>query len=319
MHLPRDNAMHSWAHSEWWYVVGHISDGRGQRYGFETTLFKFTNLQLPGSKSLFSVDKADVALTDVTRHTFLHSVTYIEPGLAPVSLSTRRFSERLGPDRMWSTSNTLHLNAATGGTLLRLNLRPTRRDILEGGDGVVPMGAHGFSYYYSYPSLAVHGGIFYRGQWRSVSGIAWLDHQWGNWRWSDILGWTWGAFQLDNGVDLSVSNFRARGQSLRGVTVSFPRARQRTITDMRISATGHWRSPANGVTYTSGWVVTIPRLRARLTVRPLLKDQLVYDPTLPAASYWEGDCSVAGTFAGHGIRGQAYMELAGGSQRFQIP
>jgi predicted secreted hydrolase len=318
VHLPADNAMHPSAHSEWWYVVGHLTDGHRNRYGFETTLFKFTHLQLPNSKLSLSVDKADVALTDVRGQRFMSSVSYIEPGIGPANLSTHAFSERLGPDKIWSPSKTIHLKAATGGILLRLSLRPVRPAILEGGTGIVPMGAHGFSYYYSYPDLAVRGRIFFKGRWRSVSGIAWLDHQWGNWRWSDILGWTWGAFHLSNGVDFSASSFRTRGKSLHGVTVSLPGGRHKTVADVQIKPTGHWRSTATGVTYGSGWIVTIPRLRARLVVRPLLKDQLVYDHTLPAASYWEGDCAVMGTFEGRQVRGQVYMELVGGSRRFRI-
>jgi predicted secreted hydrolase len=294
-----------------------LADTSGRHFGFETTLFKFTHLHVPGSKTILSVDKADVAFTDVSGRTFVHSVSYLEPGLSPIALSSRRFSEQLGPDRIWSTSGAIRLRSASGGTLLRLSMTPAKPALLEGGTGIVPMGSHGTSYYYSYPKLVVRGSIHYQHRWHTVKGIAWFDHQWGSWSWSDIRGWTWGAFQLNNGVDFSASIFRTAGRGLHGATASMPGGSQRTFAAVRITPTGYWHSHATGVTYGSGWIVTIPGLHARLTVRPLLRDQLVYDSTLPAASYWEGDCAVTGTLRGRLVQGDAYMELVGGSRRFQ--
>lgn len=318
IHLPRDNAMHPWSHSEWWYVVGHLSDRNGQRFGFETTLFKFNHLRLPGSSTPLEVDRADVALTDVTGKTFQHSVTYLEPGLAPINLSSRTFSERLGSASLRQSRGIITLQASVQTANLRLSLTPSRPAILEGGAGIVPMGPHGFSYYYSLPYLRVSGKVHYQNRWTPVSGIAWLDHQWGNWSWAAIRGWTWGAFQLDNGVDFSASSFRTTGRSLHGVTVSFPRGPQLTTTSVTFKPTGYWRS-RDGTTYGSGWIVTVPKLKARLIVRPLVTNQEVYDHSFPQASYWEGDCSVSAVMRGRKVKGVAYMELVGGSRAFRIP
>lgn len=316
--LPADNAMHPSAHTEWWYIVGHLTDGSHHRLGFETTLFKFSNVQIPGSKSTISVDKVDVALTDVHGKAFTHSITYVEPGLDPVNLQTKHFSEQMGADRVWSVGKDIDVSSNSGATRVRLALLPVRKAILEGGTGIVPMGKNGYSYYYSYPKLSISGRVFYRGHWRQVSGEAWMDHQWGSWSWTNVKGWTWGAIQLANGIDFSISNFRTIGTSLHGVTASYPKGHQQTFATVRIVPTAYWYSAATKTRYGSGWKVTIPGLAAKLTVTPLLKDQFMYDSTEPPASYWEGDCSVTGTFKGQTIRGQAYMELVGGSRRFGV-
>jgi predicted secreted hydrolase len=178
------------------------------------------------------------------------------------------------------------------------------------------MGSRGFSYYYSLTHLRVSGAIYYHGHWIHVHGIAWLDHQWGSWQWSQIRGWTWGGFHLDNSVDFSLSDFHASGASLHGVSVSFPGGAQRTVKDVSIAKTGTWKSPRDGAVYSSGWKVSIPALNAHLTVSPLIRNQEMYDRLAPPESYWEGACSVTGTFMGKHVAGHAYMELVGASGHF---
>ncbi len=314
--LPRDHAMHPWAHSEWWYVVGHLRDRAVRRYGFETTLFKLNHLQFPGSKQLFAVDRADVTLTNVSRHKFIPSVRYVQPGGGPASLSTRTLDERVGASRLWIKGQSIDLSSWTRGHHLMLTFRSRRSPLLEGGKGIVPMGKGGFSYYYSLPNLAVSGHILYQGRLLAVHGIAWMDHQWGVWDWSKIRGWRWGELQLTNGVDFSIADFRASGGSLHGSTISFTHGGQRTFQTIRIKPLGYWRSPRGKAIYSSGWLVTIPGVRGHLFVRPMVKDQEVYDKLEPAASYWEGACSVKGTFQGKRVTGEAYMELVGARGHF---
>lgn len=308
--------MHPGAHTEWWYLVGHLTDGRGRRFGFETTLFKFHNVRGSGSAQPFTVYRYDVAVSDIDGSRYLPTVTYVEPGLAPVRLSTTSFSEQIGTADMWSTAGVYHVRSQSGGTHLALRMTSRRRPLLEGGHGIVPMGSRGFSYYYSLTHLNVGGRIFYQHRWIDVKGIAWMDHQWGNWQWSQIRGWTWGGFHLDNGVDFSLSDFHASGRSLHGVSASFPQGKQRTVSSVSIEKMGTWRSLRDGAVYSSGWRVTVPALGAHLTVRPLLKNQEMYDRLATAESYWEGACSVTGTFMGKSVSGRAYMELVGASGHF---
>jgi predicted secreted hydrolase len=313
--LPHDNAMHPGANTEWWYFVGHVTDGR-RPFGFETTLFKFHNVRVSGSPQPLTIYRYDVALSDIDGHRYLPTVTYVEPGLAPVKLSTTSFSERIGTAHVWYAAASYHVNSLSRGARLALRMISLRRPLLEGGTGVVPMGSRGFSYYYSLTHLKVSGRIYYQNHWIHVHGIAWMDHQWGSWQWSQIHSWTWGGFHLDNGVDFSVSDFHASGASLHGVSVSFPGGKQQTVTAVSISKLGTWKSPFDGAVYSSGWRVTMRGMKARLTVRPLLKNQEMYDRLAPPESYWEGACSVTGVFLGKRVSGHAYMELVGASGRF---
>jgi predicted secreted hydrolase len=316
IHLPQDNAMHPWAHNEWWYVVGQLVATNGQRFGFETTLFKFSHIQFPGSSHALTVYRSDVALTDITGHRFYPTVTYIEPGLGSLHLSTSKLDERVGNGALQARGEEIKLTASTAGAQLQLQLQPRRPALLVGGRGIVPMGSHGYSYYYSLVDLAVSGRVYYMHRWFIVNGLAWLDHQWGNWNWRLIRGWTWMAIQLDTGVDFSLSDFHATGTSLHGVSLSFPNGRQETIRNIHVKVLSWWRSPHDHTLYPSGWHITLPRLRASLNVMPLVRDQEVRDTLNPAASYWEGASTVQSTFAGRHVTGQAYVELVGFASHF---
>jgi predicted secreted hydrolase len=72
--------------------------------------------------------------------------------------------------------------------------------------------------------------------------------------------------------------------------------------------TGSWTSPATGITYPSGWKITVPG--GFLNITPLQKDQeLVVAATL-AGAYWEGDSTASGVIDGLPVRGVSYAEVA---------
>jgi predicted secreted hydrolase len=179
-----------------------------------------------------------------------------------------------------------------------------------GGRGYIPFGG-GFTYYYSLTDLATTGTLTLHGAAYTVTGISWLDHQWGNWSWSAIQGWTWMALQLGNGVQLSVYDFHSASGRLKAASVLLSNGKQRTSYDATIKSTGTWLSPHTKGVYPSGWIVRIPSLHAVLHVRPTVLDQELIFLQDPAGSYWEGSGHVNGTWKGSAVTGDSYTELTG--------
>lgn len=71
---------------------------------------------------------------------------------------------------------------------------------------------------------------------------------------------------------------------------------------------GSWTSPVTGITYPSGWKITVPG--GVLNITPLQQDQeLVVAATL-AGAYWEGDSTASGVIDGLPVRGVSYAEVA---------
>jgi len=74
------------------------------------------------------------------------------------------------------------------------------------------------------------------------------------------------------------------------------------------TAIGSWTSPVTGITYPSGWMVTVPG--GVLHVTPLQTDQELVVAASVAGAYWEGDSAVSGVIDGRPVRGASYAEVA---------
>jgi predicted secreted hydrolase len=309
VHLPADAAAHPNAHNEWWYVVGHLHGG-GRTFGYELTIFKFLNIKPPGSTVPVTLYRTDAAITDETGKAFYQHVSYYFPQSA--HLSSSRMNARVGPDSIAGPSSHIRVSSAlpnhVGG--VNLTLVSHRTPMYVGGRGYLPF-ANQFTYYYSLTDLTAHGTVALHGRRYAVSGISWLDHQWGSWNWTTVKGWTWMALQLSNGVQLSVFDFRSTKQRVRAASVSTPNGATLTERPVTITSMGRWRSPHTGGVYPSGWVVRIPGLHAVFHIRPAVRDQELAVPGQSRGSYWEGSGYLTGTYRGTKVSGRTYTELTG--------
>lgn len=295
-------------HNEWWYVVGHLHAGT-RTFGYEVTAFRLANIRPPGFTNTVTLYRTDIAITDEANHRFFHRVTYYFP--QSVSVSSQSLDVRLGTVTLRGSSRQdMTLRASLPAGAIDLHLASQRPPMDVGGRGYITMG-DGFSYYYSLTDVASSGSLTVKGHHYSVSGTSWLDHQWGNWSWQSIRGWTWMALQLGNGVQFSVFDFRSTAGRVRAASVLPHNGKVRTLPHVTITATGSWRSPHTKAVYPSGWIVTIPALHAVLHVTPSVRDQEMTGPGMIQATYWEGSGRVSGTYAGKPVTGLSYTELTG--------
>lgn len=320
--LPEDEAPHD-AYTEWWYYTGHLSgaddSGRQREYGFELTFFRTLRGRLPPYYA------AHFAVTDVTtgRFTYDERSGFASTGRPPVDGSASPSQEGspgfdLALDG-WSVRGLAgrdRLVAAMEG--YSIDLATTDRlpgPVLHGGNGIIGYGDAGFSYYYSRPLLDVAGTIVDHGTRLTVSGQAWMDHQWGDFVTLAGTGWDWLSVQLDDGSAYMVYVIRDRakrplstvGTAVRpdGATAEIPEA------DLRVEALGTWTSPRTGGVYPSGWKVSAPSLGLSLALSPLVLDQELVTTRSTGVAYWEGAVSVRGEVRGRAVAGKGYVELTG--------
>jgi predicted secreted hydrolase len=303
VHLPGDEAPH---HDpvEWWYFNGHLSGtgpgGQVRCFGFEYVTFQFLGLTpLPAYVGNFAV-------TDLARRSFSYG-SQLASYRVPVSVG--HFSFRTGPWSMAGGSGKDTLQASLPGYQVHLRLVATEPAVLEGDDGEVSMGGFGSSKYYSWTSLATTGTLVDHGVTMTVSGLSWMDHQWGTMDLYSGAGWDWFSVQLTDGQQYMLYFIRNRqGQvvSRFGARVSHD-GRTTRLAAVSEKVTGHWRSPATGVTYSSGWQLSVPD--GHLEVTPDLLDQEVDLRSTQGNAYWEGDVSVSGTVAGSPVSGVGYTEI----------
>jgi predicted secreted hydrolase len=303
--FPQDDAPHD-ALTEWWYYTGHLFTDDGRRYGFEYVIFQFSRGEFaPRYASHFAV-------TDSAGERFRYAERSGAGALRP---ATQGFSLDLDGWTMAGALGNDRLVAAMDEFAIDLRLRATRPPALHDGDGYVEFGPAGGSYYYSRTRMTVEGTLAVDGRPGAVSGVAWFDHQWGNFLSVGAGGWDWFALQLESGEDLTISLVfdEARAVVLEYGTLVGPDG---TVThlaagELEVAVTGQWTSPHSGATYPARWEVRLPGRDWQLALAPSLADQELRTRASTGVTYWEGEVLVSGAVAGQPVAGLGYVELTG--------
>jgi predicted secreted hydrolase len=317
--FPADYGIHPAFQLEWWYYTGNLTSSDGRRFGYQFTIFRYgiippSNGQLAERDDLFA---ADLAISDVEGQQFL--AQRIPPSFGPAGVS---------PDvplhiwvRNWqmtaqdAAAKMIHLQASTaliGIDLTTLQIKPPA---LNGDHGLSIKGPlpGEASYYYSLTRLPTTGSLTINGASFQVTGNSWMDHEFSTGALDkNAQGWDWFSLQLDNNRELMIYFIRNQDGSIepasQGTFVDAEGTTQTiSLTKIQVQTLTHWTSPQSGVSYPSGWRITIQNPSFQLTVTPLLADQ----EQRSIITYWEGAVSITGSDAGQAVTGSGYVELTG--------
>jgi len=202
--FPRDFAAHN-ALTEWWYVTGHLQAEDGRHFGFEFTIFQLRRENSPTGLL------AHFAVTDVDGKRFSHQARSVT-GPSQEGFDFNVQGWRLSNDGSADEIDA-QMDAAPGAEQpygLKLRLLDEKPPALHHG-GYITYGDEGSSYYYSRTRLAASGLLQDgSGATVTVSGLAWADHQWGDFVISGTGGWDWFSIQLDNNIELMLYVLRDR-------------------------------------------------------------------------------------------------------------
>ncbi len=323
--FPKDHGPHDDYATEWWYYTGNLTGDDGGEYGYQLTFFRSAltpgQPERPSDLAATQLYMAHFAVTSgpATEHRAFDRFSRGAGGLAgaqgeplyAVWLEDWR-AEQTGPDTYRLTAQS---DGPDGLVALDLTLTESRPPLLHGERGLSQKGseAGNASYYYSLVRLESQGTVTFDGVTIRVSGLSWMDHEFGTSALSgDALGWDWFAASLDNGAMLMFAQVRSASgqpQDIFEGTLSYPDGRQVAIlpADFTLTPTGQWSSPTTGIAYPSGWQVSFPAYAIELTIEPLIPDQ---EMTV-AFVYYEGATTIHGTMEGAAVSGRGYVELTG--------
>lgn len=309
--LPADESPHRDASMEWWYFTGHLEGrdvfGRFHEYGFELTMIRMDAL---ATEPLAAIYNGHLAISDITRGTFTQTeaIYSLQPDVVP---SGGGFDNTVGPLHMDGRNGVDHLSGGFADLSyagISLTLTQSAPAALHGDAGVIPYGPFGESGYYSQTNLAARGRLFDHGVLVNVTGIAWQDHQWGDFT-AGPGGWEWFSIQLSNNTQYMLYFIHDADNRLVETVGTRVNADGTTTNLTSVSRTplGSWTSPHTGITYQQNWSIGVPG--GTLTVTAQLADQELWNPLVPQGSYWEGSSTVTGTVNGQAVTGKAYAEL----------
>ena len=317
--LPRDDAAHYTAQTEWWYYTGHLRADDGAEYGFEVTFFKRLTSEDRGPACLFRVPGHWIKEVAMLGHFAVTDLEQKKFKASEVHNLARRW--KADPDRYHVFINGWSAEAKDGAHLVRasmcgysvdLRLTPNKAAALHGPGGILEKGVN-TNYYYSYTSMRVDGTIMVKGKKKTVSGKAWMDHEFGPIGLvSKKIGWDWFSIQLENNTELMIylikDNDAVVPQSGGTYVDAAGKTRPLKLSDVEVTATATWTSPKTKAVYPAGWTITVKPLNLRLRVKPAMAEQ---ELTLNPVTYWEGAVTAEGSAGDKPVTGRGYVELVG--------
>jgi predicted secreted hydrolase len=310
--LPQDESPHPSSGMEWWYYNGHLTgvdpSGKVHQYGF---LMSFIRIN-PGTEPASALYNGQFAITNLTTGGYESDISEYaqQPDVIPPQGG---YNITIGSWNMNGINGQNNLTAAfkDGNYGISLSADQSKPAALHGDGGIIPYGPFGQSYYYSETDLHVSGTLTDHGVPVKVTGIAWQDHQWGNFS-AGTGGWTWFSVQLANDTQYMLYFIHDANGNLAQVvgTKVNPDGSTVNLPPSEVSETplGSWTSPTTHVTYPQNWLVKVPG--GEFTV---LAQQANQEPTAVTpqgvTGYWEGSSTVAGIVGGLPVVGQSYVEI----------
>ncbi|MDI1289291.1 MAG: lipocalin-like domain-containing protein [bacterium] len=202
-----------------------------------------------------------------------------------------------------------------------LTLSQEGRPFYVWGTGVNP-GATGTStqdnnYYLSLTRLQATGTITIDGESLPVTGVTWMDHEYGAFGTSaNPVKWILQDMQLDNGYSISNVGILS-GADGQDAKIDVPMQGYATLEaangDTYLVASSvtpfgkTWTSDVSGVTYFTQFKVEIPQFGAEIVVSTLMDSQEFPSPNA-GGSVYEGVATAKGTFQGAEVAGKAWIE-----------
>ena len=345
--FPRDDFNHPGYQTEWWYYTGNLKTPEGRRFGFELTFFRQgiarpvtpparanTKQRHPGDATPPSAGEwrvndvwlAHLALSDLDAGRFYHDerLNRAGPGLAGADLASRRIWNGNWEVRFEPSAQ--QLLAVSDEFSLRLALHSEKPPVINGADGVSQKapGRGRASHYISYTRLASTGTLLLAGRSFTVSGLAWMDHEFFSSQLSpEQIGWDWFSIQLDNGEDLMLFRLRRRDGTpdpfSAGTFVSASGAsRHLSAAEFSLSPGATWTSPADGARYPVRWTLRVPSLALELSASTALDAQELVSRSAFWPTYWEGAVTFTGTRNTKSVSGSGYLEMTGYDRALQL-
>ncbi|MGO8821247.1 MAG: lipocalin-like domain-containing protein [Desulfomonilaceae bacterium] len=321
MTFPHDHGKHPNFETEWWYFTGNLAS-KNHEWGTQLTFFRRGLFKKPAKKGsawrVRDLYPAHFALADVTDNKFFHIelISREGPGLSGAANDSLNVHVK-----NWTASQKgeqILLKAREEQYAIDLTLTPEKPVVLHGDKGLSVKGSdtNQASYYYSYTRLSAKGALLFNGVEHHVSGLMWMDHEFG----SSILsagqvGWDWFSIQFEDGTELMAFHLRRKDGSFDKPFATFVDSSGNYThlsgDSISITPTNFWVSPHTKAQYPLEWVIEVPERKLKLKIVPAIKDQELTAEKSSGTSYWEGAAGVSGVVGNQPVRGRGYVELTG--------
>ncbi|MBT18218.1 MAG: hypothetical protein CL889_04505 [Dehalococcoidia bacterium] len=285
--LPGDESFHN-SQTEWWYFNAHLNDNEDQskRWALHQVIF-----QVHETVSERTLYVAHGALTDVEEEKYSTTEKIkILPNLPKQTING--FNFELSDWSIEGINGDLYfLKAQFDDLKIELSMHSQNDPLLHSNNGIVELGPAGSSYYYSRPRLRVEGTIIDdEGKRTNVSGLGWMDKQWGDFK-PSVIGWDWANIQLYDGTNIMLTRLLNSEDEEIDLYGSYSKNGHLThLSNGIFSFSPKVNKPVqqnvDGAGYQKIWEVVIEDKALELTLSPLIQHPS-FDSAALGIRYWE--------------------------------
>ncbi|MDV6347860.1 carotenoid 1,2-hydratase [Nitrosomonas sp. Is35] len=315
--FPQDYGAHQDFRIEWWYITGWLETEDKKPLGFQVTFFRYATDQNHDNPSQFAAKYliiAHLALSDPAAGKLMHEEKSLREGFNLAYAKEGNTDVRLDDWTLVREEDGHYQVEMQGSDIgLRLALTPTQMAMLQDQNGFSRKGPkpEQASYYYSEPHLSVTGTVFRDNKPVTVSGRAWLDHEWSTaYLDPEADGWDWTGANLDDGSALMAFQIRRKGGgkvwAYAALRDASGRMRLFEPEEVEFTPIRTWQSPHTEAVYPVAMHIRTAEIEWRLT--PLLDDQELDSRQSTGSVYWEGAVTLT---KDNQPAGKGYLELTG--------
>ncbi len=298
---------------DWWYITSHFVTETGNKFSY--TIAYTSEDSKNGHRQTSIVDETNKKFYSQTINGSLISKKR--------SLNLRYFNLNGDQDHWYQNKDKLfNYNLYTEiNSLYSLDIKlsSNKPPLIHGGKGLIKMGNGGDSFYYSLTNLNLLGTYIHNGIKESITGIAWIDRQWGSWDNNGHDGWEWFALQLNDNTEIMLYLFFdcITGEIINpSLSIMFNDGSSIYLNekDFNLKHINLWKVPFDKLIrfllfpfsncyFSSGWRLTIPKHKIYLNIIPIIKNQMV------SIASWEGSCYIKGMHNDFNINTISTVEL----------
>jgi|GEM_PF-5467480 len=306
---------------EWWYASLHLTGQSGREYGAMVWFFK--------------TGQRFMSVTDCTvDSTYTNTRLVVAPVISATEWNLTYLDGAFEVDT-WKNKQICGGNRAPFEYRLDVDaydeqeedplaldvfLASTKEPLMVSRDGFVELSNSSLNWY-GHSRVEVSGQIWVGGRTETVTGTAWMDHEWGNMTKLDPITWERFWIQLDNGTDiLAADHFLGcipQFDIMGGLNFYDSGCDLDTIPLRAIVPLETWEDPQGGLKYATQWrILGFGSHLVDLTVTACHPDQMLrfgdlmgLDTLLvPWAALWDGECEVEGWVDLQQVSGKARVQ-----------
>ncbi|MCD6598228.1 MAG: T9SS type A sorting domain-containing protein [Bacteroidales bacterium] len=311
--FPADEGWHPDEPVEWWYISGHlIGEVTNNHYSFMISYFHSPKSGFDGFR-IFNLSNDDTGqfFTDVM------PVNYNILANDSLNIQAQIF---LGDIETWTNkvdSNGQNipfeyvLSAKSKDYDLNMEVISLKQPLIIADSGFLYQGEGSYTYYYSQTRNTVEGTITFDNTTETVTGISWIDRQYGSFNPSDGENYEWFCVQLSNGMDLNIYNLFTNNNETpdnlryKMMAVFKDSLNQFTTYNYKIERLAFHYMPDSLRCYSQKWKLTSPDENIDLIITTLHNNSEVLLPF----RFYEGTTTITGTVNGIAVTGEGFSEL----------